>query len=121
MILLFHGEGILFSFLAHVFFGVVGGAALLFGLVKYKSLAGAIVAFVYIAVTLIVAALSPGSLWLESIVWTLTLPWNAVVPCYNFDDSCTLSVAVSLICSLLNAAILYFLTVRLSHDRAPTL
>lgn len=119
MILLtyFHGEGILFSFLTHLFFGVLGGAALLYGLVKYKSLVGVTVAFVYIAVTLTVVSLSNGSLWLESIGWALTFPWNAVVPCYNLDDSCPLSLAVALICSGLNATILYFLSVWLSRSK----
>lgn len=119
MILLtyFHGEGILFSFLTHVFFGVLGGAALLFGLVKSKSLLGVTVAFAYVAATSIVTSLSPGNLWLESVAWTLTLPWNAVVPCYNLDSSCPLSVAVSLICAALNAAILYFLIVWLSRQK----
>ena len=119
MILLtfFHGEGILFSFLAHVFFAALGSVALLYGLVKYKSLAGVTVAFIYVAVTLIVASLSQGNLWLESVAWALTLPWNAVVPCYNLDRSCTLSLTVSLICSELNAAISYFLIVWLSRPK----
>ena len=119
MILLafFHGEGILFSFLIHVFFGVLGGAALLYGLVKYQSLVGATMAIVYIAATLMVTSLSKGNLWLESVGWTLTFPWNAVVPCYNLDRSCTLSLTVSLICSVLNAAILYFLIVWLSRPK----
>ena len=118
MILLayFHGEGILFSFLIDVFFGVLAGGALLYGLVKYKSLAGATVAFVYVAVTLVVTSLSQGNLWLESIGWALTFPWNAIVPCYNLDQSCPLSPTVALICSGLNATILYFLIVRLFHS-----
>src|SRR4026207_1096968 len=117
MILLayFHGEGILFSFLIHVFFGVLGGATLLYGLVKYKSLVGVTVAIVYVSMTLIVASLSQANLWLESLGWALTFPWNAVVPCYNLDSSCTLSRTVSLICSELNATILYFLIVWLSR------
>ena len=113
----FHGEGILFSFLTHVFFSVVGGAALLYGLVKYKSLVGVTIAVVYVALTFIVVSLSTGNLWLESIGWALTLPWNAIVPCYNLDDSCPLSLAVALICSVLNAAILYFLIVWLSRSK----
>jgi hypothetical protein len=119
MILLayFHGEGILFSFLIHVFFGVLGGSALLYGLVKYKSLVGATIAIVYVAVTLIVTSLSQANLWLESVGWALTLPWNAVVPCYNLDRSCTLSLTVSLICSGLNAAILYNLIVWFSRPK----
>ena len=113
----FHGEAILLRFLAHVFFGMLGGVALLYGLVKYKSLAGVTIAVAYVAVTLIVTSLSPGNLWLESIAWTLTLPWNAVVPCYKLDSSCALSLTVSLICSELNAAILYFLIVWLSRSK----
>ena len=119
MILLayFHGEAILFRFLIHVFFGVLAGAALLYGLVKYKSLVGVTMAFVYVAVTLTVVSLSNGNLWLESVGWALTFPWNAVVPCYNLDQSCTLSLTVALICSGLNAAILYFLIVWLSPSK----
>ena len=116
-LLYFHGEGILFSFLTHVFFAGLGAAALLYGLVRYKSLVGAYLAIVYVSVTLIVASLSQGNLWLESLGWTLTLPWNAVVPCYNLDDSCPLSLAVAFICSELNAAILYFLIVWLSRRK----
>ena len=113
----FHGEGIVFSFLTHVFFGVVGAAALLYGLVKYKSLIGVIIAVLYVAVTLIVVSLSQGNLWLESFGWALTFPWNAVVPCYNLDDSCALTPAVALICSGLNATVLYFLSVWLSPSK----
>lgn len=113
----FHGEGILFSFLTHVFFGVLAGAALLYGLVKYKSLVGVTVAFVYVAVTLTVVSLSNGNLWLEGVGWALTFPWNLVVPCYNLDDSCPLSLAVALICSGLNAAVLYSLIVWLSPSK----
>jgi hypothetical protein len=119
MILLayFHGEGILFSFLIHVFFGLIGAAALLYGLVRYKSLVGVAMAIVYIVVTLIVVSLSQRNLLLESAGWVLTLPWNAVLPCYNLDRSCTLSLAVAFICAELNAAILYFLTVWLSRRK----
>lgn len=111
----FHGEGILFSFLIHGFFGLLGGAVLLYGLVRYRSLVGLAMAIGYVAVTLIVAYLSQGSLLLESASWVLTLPWSAVLPCYNLDRACTLSLAVSFICAELNAAILYFLVVWLSR------
>ena len=80
---------------------------------KYKSLPGAVVAVGYVATTLIITHLSHSlsSLLLESIVWALTLPWNAVVPCYNLDRSCPLSPGVSFIYAELNAAALYFLVV----------
>lgn len=113
----FHGEGILFSLLIQVFFGVLGVAVLSYGLVKYKSLLGAVIAIGYVGVTLLVAFLSQRSLMLESAGWVLTLPWNAVLPCYNFDRSCSLSLAVSFICAELNATILYFLTVWLSRSK----
>src|ERR1700675_2940113 len=111
----FHGEGILFSFLIHVFFGLLGGAVLLFGLVRYKSLLGAMMAVGYVAATLTLTSLSQRNILLESAGWLLTLPWNAVVPCYNLDRSCPLSLAVAFICAELNAAILYFLVVWLSR------
>lgn len=113
----FHGEGILFSVLIHGFFGLLGGAMLLYGLVRYKSLVGAAMTIGYVAVTLIVAYLSHGNLLLESARWVLTLPWNAVLPCYNLDRSCTLSLAVAFICAELNAAILYFSIVWFSRAK----
>lgn len=108
-----HGEGILFSFLIQVFFGVAGGAMLLYGLVRFKSSRGVAIAVGYIAltmgVTFIVGRVADHRL--EIAGWVLTLPWNAVVPCYNLDDSCSLTMAVSFICAELNATILYFLVV----------
>ena len=119
MILLayFHGEGILFSFLIHVLFGLIGAAALIYGLVRYTSLVGVVMAIVYIVVTLTVVFLSQKYLLLEIVGWVLTIPWSAVLPCYNLDRSCSLSLAVSFICAELNAAILYFLTVWLSRRK----
>ena len=113
MILLayFHGEGILFSFVIHVFFGLLGGVVLLYGLVRYKSLVGAAVAIGYVTLTLTVAYVSQGNLLLEWAAGVLTLPWNVVLPCYGLDRTCTLSRAVAFICAELNAAILYFLIV----------
>src|SRR6266567_1425211 len=95
----FHGEGILFSFLIHVFFGLLGGAALLFGLARYKSLLGVVLAVGYVAATLTLTSLSQRNLLIESGAWLLTLPWNAVIPCYNLDRSCSLTLAVSFICA----------------------
>jgi hypothetical protein len=88
MILLayFHGEGILFSFVIHVFFALLGGAVLLYGLVRYKSLVGAAVAIGYVALTLIVAYVSQGNLLLEWAGGVLTLPWNIVLPCYGLES-----------------------------------
>ncbi len=54
----FHGEGILFSSLIQVFFGLLGGAVLLYGLVRYKSLLGVVMAVAYVFVTLTVTSLS---------------------------------------------------------------
>lgn len=115
----FHGEGILFSFLIQVFLGLLGGAVLLFGLVKYKSLIGSAIAVGYVAVTLtvVVFSLSVSSPKLEFAGWVLTLPWNVVVPCYNLNRSCPLSLPVSFICAELNAVILYFLVRWLSRPR----
>ena len=106
-----HGEGILFSFLIHCFFALVGGAALLYGLARHPSPPGAAVAVGCGIVTVTLALLSQsfGSTLLESIAWTLTLPWNMVVPCYGLDSSCQVTPGVSLICAGLNAAVLYFL------------
>jgi len=110
MLAYLHGEGILFSFLVHIFFVLVGGGALLYGLVKYGSWAGTVAAAGYAAVALIIIILSQSlsSLLMESIVWTLTLPWNQIVPCYNLDRGCPMSPAVALICVVLNGAALYF-------------
>lgn len=71
----------------------------------------------YVALTLIVAYVSQGNLLLEWAGGVLTLPWNAVLPCYGLDRTCTLSVAVAFICAELNAATLYFLIVWRSHAK----
>ena len=117
----FHGEGILFSFLIHVFFALLGGAALLYGFVRYKSSVGIVLAVGYVAATLTVTCLSRKNFLLESAGWMLTLPWNAVVPCYNLDRSCPLSPAVSFICAELNAAIFYFFLVWLSRPKGSSI
>ena len=105
-----HGEGIFFSFLAHIFFALIGGGALLWGLVKYQSWAGSVTAAGYGAVALIMIVLSQSlsSLLIETIVWALTLPWNQIVPCYNLDRECQMSPAMALICAVMNGAVLYF-------------
>ena len=114
-----HGEGILFSFLIHCFFVLLTAAVLLYGVVKYKSSLGTLIAAGYVVVTLIFILLAQtyGNLLLESVVWTLTLPWNRVVPCYNLDSTCQLTVSVSLICAGLNATVLYFLVARVSRRK----
>ena len=106
-----HGEGILFSFLIHSFFALLGGAALLYGLARRPTLLGAAVAFGYSIVTVTLALLSQGfaSILLENIAWTLTLPWNMVTPCYGLGSSCQVTPGVSFVCAVLNAAVLYFL------------
>ena len=105
-----HGEGILFSSLTHFFLAVVGGGALLYGAVKYRSWAGTVAAAGYGAVALIMILISQSlsSLLIETIVWALTLPWNQIVPCYNLDRACPMSPGVALICVVLNGAVLYF-------------
>ena len=106
-----HGEGVLFSFLIHCLFALLGGAVLLYGLARRPSLPAAAVAIGYVIITAALALLSQGlgSVSLESVAWTLTLPWNLVVPCYNLDRSCPLRPGVAFVCGVLNAAILYFL------------
>lgn len=111
----FHGEGIVFGFLTHAFFAVAGAAALLFGLLKYKSLIGAAIAIVYVDATLLVVLLSQKSFMLETFGWSLTLPWNLVVPCYNLDSTCPLTPGVAFICAELNASVFYFLIAWLSR------
>ncbi len=112
----FHGEGILFSFLIHSFFALIGGAVLIYGLKKYKSRQGAVVAVGYVAVTLVITLLSQRfNGLLETVALGLTVPWRMVVPCYNLDNSCTLSLGVSFVCALVNAALLYFLVVWLTR------
>lgn len=114
-----HGEGILFSFLIQVFFGVVGAAVLLYGFVRFKSWLGVAIAVGYVALTMVVAFILErvANHGLEIAGWALTLPWNAVVPCYNLQRSCSLTLPVSFICAELNAAILYFLVVWLCRPR----
>ncbi len=109
-----HGEGLLFSFLIHSFFALLGGAVLLYGLAKYKSLPAAAMASGYAAATLTITLLSYslGVRPLESTAWVLTLPWSQVVPCFNLDSSCPLRPGVAFICAELNAAVLYFLVGR---------
>jgi hypothetical protein len=115
----FHGEGILFSFLIQSFLAGLGIAGLSYGLAKFKSWPGVTIAVGYAAVTLVITSLSRnrGNVGLETAGWGLTLPWNAIVPCYNLDRSCPLTLAVSLICVELNAAIVYFLVVWFSRSR----
>lgn len=107
-----HGEGILFSHLAHGFFALLGGGALLYGMARRPSWPGAAVAagWVILTVTLALLSQSLGGVLLEAIVRAITLPWNVVVPCYGLDSSCGMTPGVSFICALLNAAVLYFLT-----------
>ncbi len=112
----FHGEGMLFSFLIHSFFVLIGGAVLLHGLKKYKSRPGVVVAAGYVAITLVITLLSERFNGLfEIVALGLTVPWRMVVPCDNLDSSCSLSLGVSFVCALLNAAILYFLVVWLTR------
>ena len=112
----FHGERILFSFLIHNLFALIGGVVLIYGLKKYESWPGTGAAFGYVAVTLIITLLSQQfNSFFEIIALGLTFPWGMVIPCYGFDNSCSLSLWVSFVCALLNAAPLYFLVVWLTR------
>jgi ABC-type sugar transport system permease subunit len=119
LIVYFHGEGVLFSFMIQVFLGVVAGALLSYGIVKFKSLVGVMIAVGYATATFVTTFISQvvGSPRLEIAGWTLALPWSAIVPCYNLARSCSLTLPVSIICAGLNAAILYFLVVWLGRPR----
>ena len=116
---LLHGEGIVFSFLAHLFISGVAVAVFVYGILKYKSLLGATVAILYVILTLICVMLSISleSPMFDSIGWTLTLPWNMVVPCYNFDSRCPLTEGLALVCATLNATVLYFVVSWLSNRK----
>jgi len=107
----FHGEGILFSFLIHCFFMILSSAALLFGLLKYKSKPGAYVAVAYVGLIIVCVFISQqfSKPLLEIIATLLTLPWSGILPCHNLDGSCSLSLGVAFICAELNAAVIYFL------------
>ena len=105
-----HGEGILFSSVIHAFFGLGGGVLLLFGILKFRSAVGAAIALAYVTTTFVCALLSQ-RFGQSSIIEVLTWPWSLILPCYNLDRSCPLSLGVAFICAELNAAILYFLVV----------
>ena len=109
----FHGEGILFSTLIHTFFGLIAGAALLFGVLKFRSAAGILIALAYITISLVGVWLSQksGHSQLGNLSLALTLPWSLILPCYNLDRSCPLTLGVAFICVEINAAVLYFLVV----------
>lgn len=83
-----HGEGILYSFVIQVFFGLLGGAALLYGWMKFKSSRGVAIALSYLALTMVVMLISERvNHKLEIVGRALTFPWNAIVPCYNLDST----------------------------------
>jgi hypothetical protein len=96
----------------HAFFGLLGGVLLLFGILKFRSAVGAAIALAYITITFVCALLSQRFGHSQSgIIEALTLPWSLILPCYNLDRSCPLSLGVAFICAELNAAVLYFLVV----------
>ncbi|HLL76179.1 MAG TPA: hypothetical protein VK421_13045 [Pyrinomonadaceae bacterium] len=109
LLLLFHGEGILFSSVAHLVFGAVAGFALVLGLLRVKSRAVVYLAAAYLLPTLLVGVLLKNEGWTQTAAILLSFPWNMVVPCYNLDASCPVSRSVLLICAGLNAALLVHL------------
>lgn len=115
----FHGEGILFSSLIHGFALLVGGGALIFGLLKYKSKTGVYVVMAYAGLVLITTLIyqSFSNPMSESITLMPTLPWNLILPCYGLARSCSPSSGVILISAVLNAAIIYLLTAIISRRR----
>ncbi len=115
----FHGEGILFSFLIHAFFMLLSSAALLVGLLMFKSKLGACAAIAYVGFIVVCVFISQQFTipLLENIATLLTLPWSAVLPCHGLDSACSLSLVVAFICAELNAAGLYFLMAMSSRRR----
>ena len=122
----FHGEGMLPSVLIYSFLVLIGVRVLIYGLKKYDSRSGFMVAVGYIAVTLIAIFLSNLFRGLfeiiadffEIVALGLTLPWRMVLPCSYIEvKSCPLTPGVAFVCALLNAAILYFLIVWLTRGK----
>ena len=112
LFLAFHGEGILYSFLAHLFFGGVAVASLIYGLLRRRSKLGVLFASIYLLPTLAVGALlrdGGGAVRAQFAASLVTLPWNLIVPCYNLDTGCDVTPVVLLICAGLNASVLYYL------------
>ena len=114
VLFILHGEGILFSFVAHLAFGAVAVFALARGLLRAKSRVVAYLLAAYLPPTLLAGALLKDEGWTQTAATLLTLPWNMVVPCYGLDDSCPVSRSVLLICAGLNAAALVHLGNRLA-------
>lgn len=106
LLLLLHGEGILFSFVAHLALGAVAAFALVRGLLRAKSRVVAYPLAAYLPPVLLVGVLLKDEGWTQTAAHLLTLPWNLIVPCYGLDDSCPVSRTVLLICAGLNAAAL---------------
>jgi hypothetical protein len=109
LLLLLHGEGILFSAAAHLVLGAVAGFALVLGLLRARSRAVVYLAAAYLLPVLLVGVLLKDEGRTQTAATLLTLPWNRVVPCYGLDDSCPVSRSVLLICAGLNAAALVHL------------
>lgn len=108
--LFLHGEGILLGFLFQCLLALLGGVACVYGLVKHFSTPAAVIAFGYFVLTFFCALLflRNGILALETVALALTLPWNLIMPCFDFyTGPCRLSVGGAFICAELNAAVLY--------------
>jgi hypothetical protein len=112
--LLLHGEVIVFGWLIQCVLALVGGVAWVYGMVKYPSMPAGVIAFAYFATTFICAQLFLGTntLALERVVLALTLPWNLIMPCFDFyRGPCRLSKGGAIICAELNAAALYYIVI----------
>ena len=109
LLLLFHGEGILFSLAAYLVLGVAAAVALVRGMLRARSPVIVYLLAAYLPPTLLVGALLTDEGWVQTAAYVLPLPWNMIVPCFGLDDACPVSPLVLLLCAGLNAAALVHL------------
>ena len=119
-LLFFHGEAILIDFLKQCLLGLLATVACVYGLVKYRSVPATVVAFAYFAITCLCALLyfRAGISSFGSFALALTLPWNLIMPCFDFyTGPCRLSLAGAFICAGLNAAVIYYVVVWIQRGK----